>query len=203
MNRSRLISIVAAIALIGFTACDPEGNGRTPLPADNNGGGGGGGEVNNTNAPNEDDTHGEDDDVQITDVGFLGGTWRIATADGEDAPLAYLDFVHDKGATTATGKFRMGLVMGPILDGEVGDLQSATWAGDVITVKWNPTVDEEQVYTVTSTTKTDDDTLAGTFTTVDGASTFPVSITRVIPPDDTVRNDDPDAPIFQIGRAHV
>jgi hypothetical protein len=148
-----------------------------------------GGEVNNpvdntpTTDPDDDETHGPDDDQVVIEPGFLNGSWRVATAE-QDRPLVYLDLFHDQGATEVTGTFWMGNAVSDILDGEVGDLLSAQWAGEHFEVRWNPTMDEEEVYKITEGRRVSDDRLEGKFSADKDPITFDVVIERRVVDDE-------------------
>lgn len=114
-----------------------------------------------------DDAHGPDDDQELIDAGALQGAWRAAFVEG-DEPLAYFDVFHDEGAATASGDFTMGIAMGDMLDGTVGEIDDIAVDGDSVTVEWNPTTQETEMYTL-DLHRVDDDTYEGTF----GAEQYP------------------------------
>lgn len=95
------------------------------------------------------------------DAGLLNGSWRVAL-EADDQPLVYFDIFNDAGEATADGNFLMGMALGEMLDGEPGELITVEMAGDVVTVAWNPTTDEEEVYYLEAT-RVDADHFEGTF----------------------------------------
>ncbi|CAN0415605.1 unnamed protein product, partial [Laminaria digitata] len=105
---------------------------------------------------------GEEEGQELIPAGHLNGVWRIATDDADDAPVVYLTFVHDKDATTATCDFEMSIGMSPQFDGHTGKCASASWQGETLTVTMNPTNDSEELWTITSSSKVDDDMFKGT-----------------------------------------
>ena len=99
---------------------------------------------------------------QHIDPGFMNGSWRTATT-SDDTPVAYFDTFQDKGDPSVTGTFLMGLGVYPRLDGESGDVAQSSFDGTTLTLKWNPTNDSEEMFTLQAT-KSDDNTMSGTIT---------------------------------------
>lgn len=129
---------------------------------------------------------GADPDAAPIPVGFLNGSWRVATDDAEDAPVVYFDFVHDEGASTATCDFLMSLGLGPNFDGKIGKCAEVTWEGDTLTVRFNPTEDIEDEWTLTTTTRVDDDRFEAKITKLkDAQFSAPVLVERRLPNPDS------------------
>ena len=133
---------------------------------------------------------GEEPGQELIPVGYLNGIWRIATNDINDVPVVYLTIVHDEGATTATCDYEMSIGAGDKFDGKVGRCISATWQNDQLIAKFNPTADSEEIWTLSTSTKADANTMAGAITKEkDTSYNLAVDIERQVPDpnDDGVR----------------
>lgn len=130
-----------------------------------------------------DETHGPDDDVDLVETGLLSGSWRVAMAQ-DDAPVAYFDIFHDRGATEAQGTYWMMAGLSEMLDGESGDLSSVELqGGDDLTITFNPTSDLEELYTL-ELSRDNDDLFTGSMTAVNNPNEYEVTFGRRIFEDD-------------------
>ncbi|QDG50222.1 hypothetical protein FIV42_05605 [Persicimonas caeni] len=117
------------------------------------------------------------EEEELVEPGFMNGSWRVATTD-QDTPAVYFDTFQDKGDTTVTGQYLMALGIYERLDGESGDIQEGSFDGNTLTLKWNPTNDQEEVLTLQAT-KTSEDTLEGNVTAKRNVEMdIPVKVTR-------------------------
>ncbi|RAL22838.1 hypothetical protein DL240_08060 [Lujinxingia litoralis] len=130
----------------------------------------------------EDETHGPDDDMEQIEVGLLNGSWRAAVSE-DDRPIGYFDIFHDKGATTAQGTFLMASGLSDMLDGTSGDLAKVELNGDELVVSFNPTTDEDELYTM-ELTKASADLFTGSLSAARNPETFEVTLGRRVFDDD-------------------
>lgn len=115
--------------------------------------------------PTDEHGHGTDPSVEGDEriaPGFMNGSWRVATTE-QDTPVAYLDTFQDKGEARVDGTYLMAIGIYERLDGETGDLQEATLDGDTLTVTWNPTNDQTELFTLQAQ-KVDENTFEGRIT---------------------------------------
>lgn len=122
-------------------------------------------------------SHGPDESVAEIEAGFFNGTWRVATSD-QDTPMVYFDLVQDAGQPVVTGQFLMSIALSEMLDGTAGDLLEASAQGEQLTIRWNPTTDEEESYELTTTAKVDVNTFDATVRSTRGEGNFTVRMTR-------------------------
>ena len=123
--------------------------------------------------------HGPDPDAVSTPTSEITGSWRVARAD-DDAPLGYFDLMNLVGEDLVDGHFVMGLVPSEMLDGARGDLLEGTsWDGEELQIRWNPTSQSSERYTITSTNRIDDDRFEGHFEAELAPFSFDVTITRM------------------------
>ncbi len=120
--------------------------------------------------------HGPDDDQELTDAGSLQGSWRAAFVEG-DTPLAYFDIFHDDGESSADGDFLAGPAISDMQDGTTGAIADVTISGAAVVVKWNPTTDDEELYTLELEAQ-GDDSYSGEFSAQRYPNTHEVSFSR-------------------------
>lgn len=126
----------------------------------------------------DEEGHGSaDDESDLLEPGYMNGSWRVATTE-QDTPAVYFDTFQDKGDSLVTGQYLMALGIYERLDGESGDIQEASFDGDTLTIKWNPTNDQEELFTLQAT-KASEDSLEGTITANRNVDmNIPVKMTR-------------------------
>ncbi len=165
----RKITILLALTVaMAFTACDSQthvsgknNNNTTP-------------ELNNTEPDNnetevpdhqDDEGHGigKEDNAESLAPGFMSGTWRVATAE-DDSPVAHFDLIHVKGESDISGSFMTGVGIHEDLADETGDVIDVNFGDNKFELVFNPTTDEEEFYTVTTTERIDDDHFKGKLT---------------------------------------
>ena len=126
------------------------------------------------------DEHGHGSTAEERDIaepGFMNGSWRVATGEN-DEPAAYFDTFQDKGDAQVSGTYLMGFAIYERYDGESGDIVSATLDGETLTVRWNPTTDRDEMFTLQAT-RVDENTLEGTVTAKRNVDLeIPVTLTR-------------------------
>lgn len=122
------------------------------------------------------ETHGPDEDQEWHEAGSLQGTWRAAFTDG-DVPLAYLDIFHNEGEETAFGDYAAGPAISDMQDGTTGELSAVTVDGDSLVIEYNPTTDEEEMYTL-ELTRQNGDSFTGEFSAQRYPETHEVSFER-------------------------
>jgi len=176
----RLLTIAAAMLLA--TACQQGPNEVPTLPENNEGQ-----QTTDTSSRNDTDvmpepdpTKGPDEDEVLIDVGFMSGTWRVGEDTPDNQPVVYFSFIQDEGdpiIDEIASSFEMSIALGSELDGNVGKITSARYEGDSLTVAWNPTNDEQQLFTITAQ-KVDEKTLRGTLVDVDRAVDMQIVLTR-------------------------
>lgn len=164
----RKITILLALTVaMAFTACDNQtvqvgdknNNNNSGLNNSNN-------DKNNVTPPGEeDDGHGlgKDDNTETSAPGFMSGTWRVATVE-DDAPVAHFDIIHVKGESEITGSFMTGVGIHEDLADETGDIIDVKFDGNKFELVFNPTTDEQEFYTITTTERIDDDHFKGKMT---------------------------------------
>ena len=127
-------------------------------------------------------------------VGYLQGSWRVATSDASDAPVVYLDFVQDEGDASATCTYSMSIGMGPLFEGQNGECDSVSYINDTLIAKFNPTNDQDELWTLTSTSR-DGDKFTGVVTKkIDSSFSKGVVIERSV----REQNDDGVRPLFEL-----
>lgn len=179
----RLLVLTAALTLaLGAVGCDSKGaqiNGLNNSSDDagsssNNGGGGDDVAVSSTDEEGHGTAPGEEEQIE---PGFMNGSWRVAATE-QDTPAVYLDTFQDKGDSEVTGTYLMAIAIYERLDGESGDLAQGSFDGGTLTVKWNPTTDPEEMFTLQAS-KVDDNTLEGNITAQRNTELdVPVKLTR-------------------------
>lgn len=154
---------------------------------------------NNTNAsipsptPSEEDiqrqkheeTHGGDGETgetqgefDLIDVSPLQGQWRVVRDDVDETPIVRANIIMDKDATAGDGDYVVQGELGTESVGEAGDLLSVRGDKTYFFFTFNPTPDTEQLYTITATTRADDNTYKGTLRD-EGSLMLSVNIIRV------------------------
>ncbi len=166
----RKITILLALTVaLAFTACDNQTvqvgdkNNSNNTPVLNNGNNDNNDE---TEVPHEEDEGhglGEEDPSETMEPGFLSGTWRVATAE-DDAPVAHFDIVHVTGEAEITGSFLTGVGIHEDLADETGELIDVDYGDNKFELVFNPTPDEEEFYTITTTERIDDNHFKGKLT---------------------------------------
>lgn len=105
------------------------------------------------------ETQGE---YELIPVSPLQGQWRVVRDDTDQTPILRANIIMDKDSTDGDGDY--------VVQGELG-LESAGETGNLLAVRGdttfffftlNPTADLQQLYTVSATTRVDDDTYKGT-----------------------------------------
>lgn len=123
--------------------------------------------------------HGPDPDAVSIPTSEITGSWRVARAE-DDAPLGYFDLMNLVGEEEVDGNFVMGLVPSEMFDGARGDLlEGSTWDGEDLVIRWNPTSQPTERYTITSTNRVDFDRFDGQFAAEQAPFSFEVTIGRM------------------------
>lgn len=154
-NKSNILFLVFALALALGTGCKSDG---VDLVSN----------AENTEAESEDhttaghdDTHADIEEPEGTvEPGAFTGSWRVASADG-DTPAVYLDLLHPADEPNLSGDFKMGPAVAERLDGQTGAILGGVTMEGGLTVRFNPTTDSEEVYTLQATGS---DPMTGTIT---------------------------------------
>lgn len=163
----RLLVVGAALALVlGAAACDSD---NSKLTSTNNSSSTDSG-TNNGEGEGDDSYAGDDDhngqepwEIEHIEPGFMNGSWRAGALD-QDKPVAYFDTFQDEGEPETTGTFVMGnAIYDGGVDGESGDIKQGSFEGDTLTLKWNPTTDPDEMFTLVAT-RADENTLNGKVT---------------------------------------
>ncbi|AWV88886.1 hypothetical protein [Bradymonas sediminis] len=181
----RIVIFAAALTLsLGAAACDTS---NKKLTAGNNTNTetakpdtGSGDEADTGGVSDEEgEGHGkEPGEYELLEPGFMNGSWRVAEPT-QDAPVAYFDTFQDEGDSEVTGDFVMGnaLYEGGI-DGQSGEIAVGSFDGTTLTLKWNPTTDPDEMFTLVAT-KTTEDHLQGKITADRNVELdYAVSVTR-------------------------
>lgn len=139
---------------------------------------------------------GEEDRSKLIPVGQLSGTWRVGMDNANNDPVMHVDFVHDKGAATATCDFVMYWQYTEeegkeaYFPDKIGKCASVTLQGSTLTLLFNPTEQFDYNMTLTASLQ-DEDTFKGTISAPDkdGTDTWDIVVTRRTfdPTDDGVR----------------
>ena len=102
-----------------------------------------------------DDPHAGIEDAETVRAGFLNGTWRVGSADPNNRWVVDVSLVHDEGAPEVTGSYQMG---DGAYDGEAtglmhrsGRVDGGSWQNDTLTLRWTPTNDQGDTWTLTAT----------------------------------------------------
>lgn len=207
MSRSLTLFLTASLALVMFSACDQDAPIDSPTqttpptsvidPTQSTGGG----SVSPDAPVVSDDTEnipvptfeglGEEDPSKLIPVGTLNGTWRVGINDVNKVPVMHIDFVHDKGAATATCDFVMYGGLEANFAEKVGKCKTVSLQGDTLALVFNPTEQFDYEMTLTTNAKPDADTFTGTIAAPhkDGVDTWDVKLERrqFDPTDDGVR----------------
>lgn len=122
-----------------------------------------------TPAPDSNETP-EPDVVERTDVaklpGLMDGAW-VLTENTDDAVISYFNLTHFEGEPSVTGDFLTGPgLYDGLFEGGPGDLVDSSFSATTLTLKWNPTTQETEQFTL-SASKVDDDTFTGKVTAVE------------------------------------
>lgn len=185
----RLVIMIAALTLaLGTVACDDNAkvisgensNAETPNSKDDpdegvDDEGGEGSEIGGMDEEGHGSAPGE---IERIEPGFMNGSWRVGALD-QNKPVAFFDTFQDEGDPELTGDFVMGnaLYDGGV-DEQSGEIVEGSMDGETLTLRWNPTTDLAEVFTLTAT-RTDDDLLEGKITAKQNPELdYPVSITR-------------------------
>ena len=122
--------------------------------------------------------HGSTEEERVLNApGYMNGSWRAAAGES-DAPAVYFDTFQDKGDTEVSGTFLMGFAIYERYDGESGEVETASFDGETLTVLWNPTTDREEMLTLQAT-RVDENTMEGTVTAKRNVEmNIPVTLTR-------------------------
>ena len=175
MNTLKLTTLL--IFTLGFmaTGCgDDKKSISNPAPTPNNT------TANNTsNNSNNDNGHGADNNGDVknsTKPGVMQGNWRVGKLDADNTPVMKFSLIHDEGAPEADGDYILFTGFDEYYHGVTGTDIKAKMQGEFMVATFNPTPDAEQLFTVKASKKVADGQYEGTFSSVDGAITFPVSI---------------------------
>lgn len=184
IKRSTLRLIIATLAglmLLSSTACDDS----NLVVTHNNE------QADNTNDEQDDpsvdpndealiDEHGHgtsDEENVVVEPGFMNGSWRAGSGD-QDQPAVYFDTFHDAESSDISGDYTMGFAIYELYDGEAGELESATFDGETLTILWNPTTDRDEMLTLKAT-QVDENTLEGAVTAKRNIElNIPITLTR-------------------------
>ncbi|TDP62647.1 hypothetical protein [Bradymonas sediminis] len=156
-SKSGISIALLALALAGFGCEDSKVVGQTT--GKNNGTQtqrdvGGTGEV-------DDAGHGHDEDVTLIAPGFVNGSWRVGAAEDQSL-IVNLDLIQEDGATEVEGYYTMSMLAENGAADKGGDIMSSsTFDGTTLTVQWNPTQNENEIYTIEAT-KQDENNFTGT-----------------------------------------
>lgn len=112
------------------------------------------------------------DIVEESDVpkvpGLMNGAW-ILTNNEDDSVISYFDLVHFEGDPAVSGDFLTGPgLYDGLFEGGPGDVVDSSLSGTTLTLKWNPTTQDIEQFTL-SASKGDDDTFTGIITAVQNA----------------------------------
>lgn len=133
---------------------------------------------NPANNDNEDHTHGSDGDDAKNSAksGVMQGNWRVGKLDADNTPVMKFSLIHDEGAPEADGDYILFSGFDEYYHGTTGTDIKAKMQGEFMVATFNPTPDAEQLFTVKVSKKLADGQYEGTFSSVDMAVNFPVSI---------------------------
>lgn len=147
----------------------------------------------------DDAGHGPDDDAVLIAPGFVNGSWRVGAVEDQSL-VVNLDLIQEKGSTEVEGYFTMSSIAGNGADSKGGDvMDTSTYEDDKLTVQWNPTGMDGDIYTVEAT-KIDDNTFSGTVSSA-LFSDFDkdIHITRYATPPSTEEGDEENADKIDAG----
>lgn len=124
--------------------------------------------------------HGTDKDVEenSAEPGALQGVWRVVKTDVDKTPVVRVSIIQDEGSIEGTGDFIAQAGLGENFQGLTGTLMKVTGQDAGFTFTFNPTNDSQEVYTVTASSKVDDNTFSGTFASKTNTFNFPVQIIK-------------------------
>lgn len=173
MSTLKIATILMLALGLMVAGCDDDKKSiSNPPPTSNN---------PDTNNPTDEDVHGHGGDGKgdienSTKPGVMQGNWRVGKLDADNTPVMKFSLIHDEGAPEAEGDYILFEGFDEYYHGVTGTDIKAKMNGEVMVVTFNPTPDTEQLYTVTANKKLADGQYEGTFTSVDMAVNFPVSI---------------------------
>ena len=155
---------------IALTGCEEEENKQVTKKPD----------VNNKDG-DKDPTHDVDKDVEdnAAKPSVLQGTWRILKTDVDETPVVRVSIIMDDGAKEGSGDFTAQVGLGENFQGIAKNLDTVASNGDGFSLTFNPTNDQTEVYTVKTSSKIDENTFEGNFTSKTGTFNFPVKILKV------------------------
>lgn len=191
-TKSSLMVVLLALALVAWGCEDSKVVSDGPKDKD--------GEQTDLSMGKVDDAgHGPDDDAVLIAPGFVNGSWRVGAV--EDQSLVVdLDLIQEDESTEVEGYFTMSVIAGNGADGKGGDvMETSSFDGDQLTVQWNPTGTDGDIYTVEAT-KIDDNTFSGTVSSA-LFSDFDkdIHITRYATPPSTDEGDEESADTIDAG----
>ena len=123
----------------------------------------------------EGETQGE---FELVDVSPLQGQWRVVRANVDETPVVRANIIMDKDATDGEGDYIIQGELGNETSGVAGQLLSVRGDTSFFFFTFNPTADLEQLYTVTATSRVDDNLYKGTLKD-QGSLMMDVNIARV------------------------
>ncbi len=81
----------------------------------------------------------------------ITGTWRVALMDATGTGVANLNITHTPGEPSAGGTYTPLAALGEERLGSGGELSSVTVGEGTLVVSFNPTANEEELFTVSAT----------------------------------------------------
>lgn len=114
----------------------------------------------NNNAPAnlepDESGHGPDENTTFIPAGNMEGSWRLEAAEDQSF-ISNIDINQSGTDSALTGYFKMGSLVGNGADKAGGDLMDGSKIeGDTLVLKWNPTPDPDEVYTLQATRQSAD-----------------------------------------------
>ena len=124
--------------------------------------------------------HGTDKEVEdnAAKPSAFQGTWRIVKEDADNTPVVRVSIIQDEGAKEGSGDYITQAGLGEGLQNLSGTLLTMTSSGTGFSATFNPTADQDEVYTINATNKVDENSYSGQFTSKTGTYNFPVKILR-------------------------
>jgi len=93
------------------------------------------------------DGHGPDKGKRRVPVGEMNSYWRLSRLHVDDDPVATFDFVHDRFAKKFDGHYDQMTYPHEMLAGQKGEIKSGAFDDGKIVIEWQPTADQDEVYT--------------------------------------------------------
>ena len=124
---------------------------------------------------------GEDDTAMIQQPGPFNGSWRVVVDDATGQEVLRFSLNQGQDPEATTGSYIMSEGMGQGFSGQVGEFSKAMSASDTLTLNFNPTNDDSDLWSLTTSERLDTDRLKGVVSNVDGSLRKEVVLLRETP----------------------